>query len=72
MWRTGPRVGTVEAFDEARGIGTVVDDEATPYRFHCTALTDGTRSVAVGTRVVFEAVPAHLGQLEARAIGVLR
>jgi cold shock CspA family protein len=63
-----PRSGRVETFDEARGIGTVADDAGGSYPFHCTALTDGTRTVAVGTPVVFEVAPTHLGRLEARAI----
>jgi cold shock CspA family protein len=65
---TGPRPGRVEAFDDARGIGTVVDESGRSYPFHCTALTDGTRSIAVGTRVVFEVAAAHLGSYEARSI----
>lgn len=66
---SAPRIGRVESFDEARGIGTVVDDEGgRAFPFHCTALTDGTRTVAVGTRVVFELSATHLGQVEARSI----
>ena len=34
--------------------------------FHCTAIADGTRRIAVGTPVMFVVVPGTLGQLEAR------
>jgi len=65
----GPRPGTVHAFDDDRGLGTVTDDEdGTSYPFHCTALTDGSRRVAVGTRVTFLAVAGHLGRMEARQL----
>ena len=65
----GPRAGTVAAFDDDRGTGTVTDDDGTSYGFHCTALTDGSRRVAVGTRVTFLVAAGHLGRLEARGIG---
>lgn len=72
MPATGPRVGRVDSFDDARGVGTVVDDEnGTAYQFHCTAITDGTRTVPVGTVVTFEIAPSHLGRLEARTVGAL-
>ena len=68
-----PRTGRVTDFDEPRGIGTVVEldaagSEGDSYPFHCTALTDGTRSVAVGTAVVFELAATHRGRVEARAM----
>ncbi len=65
----GPRPGTVTAFDDGRGLGTVTDDDGTSYAFHCTALTDGSRQVAVGTRVTFLVAAGHLGRMEARRIG---
>ena len=67
-WAPGPRTGRVEEFDERRGTGTVLSDDGTSYPFHCTAITDGTRTVAAGTRVVFEAAAGHLGRLEARSL----
>lgn len=64
-----PRRGTVTAFDEDRGLGTVTAEDGTSFGFHCTALTDGSRRVAVGTPVTFVVEPAHLGQMEARRVG---
>ena len=49
--------GTVIAFDEPRGLGTIEAD-GTEYPFHCTALLDGTRTIEVGTAVTFEVRPA--------------
>lgn len=63
--------GVVTAFDPERGLGTVVSDAGRELPFHCTAVADGSRSVEVGTAVVFEAAPGHLGRYEARALVVL-
>ena len=59
--------GTVSAFDEPRGLGTIEAD-GSDYPFHCTALLDGTRTVEVGTPVTFELRPASRGRWEATAI----
>jgi cold shock CspA family protein len=61
----------VQAFDDARGLGTVVDDHGREFPFHCTAIGDGTRTIAVGTRVCFVVAPGHLGRAEARRIDPL-
>jgi cold shock CspA family protein len=58
----------VTEFDEPRGLGTVQADDGASYRFHCTAIADGTRDVAVGARVVFSVVAGHGGRYEARAV----
>lgn len=63
-WR-GSRLGTVVAFDEARGLGTVAAGEGGEWGFHCTAIADGTRTIDVGAAVVFDVVPGHLGRMEA-------
>ncbi|MGH9092448.1 MAG: cold shock domain-containing protein [Acidimicrobiales bacterium] len=57
--------GTVAGFDEARGLGTVATDAGRELPFHCTAIADGTRTIEVGTRVVFRTAPGHLGRVEA-------
>jgi CspA family cold shock protein len=57
--------GTVVAFDDAKGWGTVRDDEGVEHFFHCTAIADGTRTIDVGTAVQYEIVPGHLGRWEA-------
>ena len=60
--------GQVRAFDEGRGAGEIVGDDGTAYPFHCTAIADGTRTIAVGTRVSFSVVPGHGGRWEAAAV----
>jgi cold shock CspA family protein len=57
--------GRVVAFDEARGWGAVRGDDGTELFFHCTALTDGSRRIAVGTAVGYRVAPGHLGRWEA-------
>ncbi len=64
------RLGTVTAFDEARGLGEVAADGAT-WPFHCTAIADGTRTIAVGAAVAFEVGPGHLGRDEASGVVAL-
>jgi CspA family cold shock protein len=62
--------GTVVEFDDAAGIGRVRDDGSGGEErfFHCTAIADGTRTIAVGTKVTYEVRAGHLGQWEAAAI----
>jgi cold shock CspA family protein len=61
--------GAVVAFDEATGLGAVRDEtDGREYGFHCTAITDGTRTIAVGTQVQFAVAPGHRGLWEARAL----
>ena len=59
-------LGTVTAFDVGRGLGTVTDGAGGEWPFHCTAIADGSRTIAVGARVAFEVVAGHLGRYEAR------
>jgi cold shock CspA family protein len=62
-----PLVGEVVEFDEDRGIGLVqVGDRAAP--FHCTAITDGSRRLEVGTVVAVRLGAGHLGRTEARTV----
>jgi cold shock CspA family protein len=58
--------GVVEAFDDPRGLGIVLADDGQTYPFHCTAVSDGSRHIDIGTRVIFVLAPGHLGRLEAR------
>ena len=60
-------LGTVVAFDDARGLGAIEAD-GTEYPFHCTAILDGTRSIEVGTAVAFEVRPGGMGRWEATRI----
>lgn len=59
--------GTIIAFDEARGLGSLEASGVT-YPFHCTAMVDGSRSIEVGELVTFGVRPAGMGRWEATAI----
>jgi cold shock CspA family protein len=56
--------GEVIEFDDPRGLGVVRAEGGETYRFHCTAIADGSRTIAVGTAVEFELTP-RLGEYEA-------
>jgi CspA family cold shock protein len=57
--------GSVETFDDPRGIGTIRAADGTAYPFHCTAIADGTRTIAEGTAVTFDVAPGTPGRWEA-------
>jgi cold shock protein len=57
--------GTIAAFDEHAGVGSVRSDDGADYFFHCTQIADGTRTIAVGTAVSFEVAPGRPGRWEA-------
>jgi cold shock CspA family protein len=59
--------GTVTAFDEQRGLGTVTAD-GREYPFHSTQIADGSRTVRVGQSVEFRVVPGRRGDWEAAGI----
>lgn len=63
--------GVVSEFDEPRGLGVVKGEDGERYVFHCTALSDGSRTVETGSEVVFATAPGHLGRVEARQIVVV-
>jgi hypothetical protein len=65
---TAPLVGDVVAFDDAVGMGVVEYGPGRRLDFHCTAITDGSRSIPVGSVVAFVITPGHLGRLEARSV----
>jgi CspA family cold shock protein len=60
--------GVVRTFDERRGVGEIDADGGEAYPFHCTQIANGTRTIAVGTRVRFTVVAGHRGRWEAAAI----
>jgi cold shock CspA family protein len=64
-------LGSVQAFDEQRGLG-VIEADGVEYPFHCTALLDGTRTVEIGTDVEFEVRPGGSGRWEATQIATRR
>ena len=61
------RTGTVAEFDEAVGLGLVEasDPAGGSFRFHCTQIGDGSRSIPVGTDVTFVVIPGRGGAWEA-------
>lgn len=60
-----PLIGEVVEFDDDRGIGCIkIGDRTAP--FHCTAITDGTRHIEVGTIVALRMAAGRLGRAEAR------
>ena len=60
--------GVVTAFDDAAGLGTVTADDGTTYPFHCTQITDGSRTIPEGAAVTFTVRPWHQGRYEAVAL----
>ena len=60
--------GRVSSFDDHRGIGEVTAADGSAYPFHCTAIADGTRTIAVGADVQFDIRPGPLGRWEASAV----
>jgi cold shock CspA family protein len=60
--------GRVVEFDDDRGFGTIDDESGRRLFFHCTAIADGTRTIAGGTDVEFEVVAGHLGRWEAASV----
>ena len=60
--------GVVVDFGDQRGWGTVQGDDGSELFFHCTAVADGSRTIAVGTPVVYDVAAGHLGRWEARGI----
>jgi len=57
----------VVAFDAEAGYGAVSSEEGSePLFFHCTAIADGTRTIAVGARVSYLVVAGHQGRWEAK------
>jgi cold shock CspA family protein len=59
---------TVVEFDEPRGLGVVETEAGERYRFHCTAILDGTRTIAVGTAVEVEVRNGPTGTYEATSL----
>jgi hypothetical protein len=64
------RSGVVVAFDARRGVGLVRTTVGERLPFHCVALLDGTRTVAVGTPVRCGVAAGVLGRWEAVDIAV--
>jgi cold shock CspA family protein len=55
----------VESCDDPPGLGVGGSDDGVDYPFHCTAVADGTRTIAVGAPVSFRVAPGRMGRWEA-------
>lgn len=62
------RRGRVLAYDENVGFGEIESDGGATYPFHATAIADGTRTIATGTRVHFVLAFAPRGRVEAAEV----
>jgi cold shock CspA family protein len=60
--------GEVVAYDASAGYGTIRGADAREWWFHCTAIADGSRLIAVGASGVFSLVPGRSGRWEAVGI----
>ena len=65
--RGARRRGTVTAFDESAGLGTISSDEGVDHPFHCIEIADGSRSIDVGVQVSFDLL-GKFGRWEAANI----
>lgn len=68
MARNRVFIGTVIDFDSAIGLGELRDDAGESFRFHSTAISDGTRNTSAGIRVAFTLRRGIDGILEAEQI----
>lgn len=64
----GAAAGVVAAFDARTGLGEITGADGQTYPFHCTAIADGTRTIAVDTNVTFTIAAGHQGHFEATEI----
>ena len=64
--------GTVTQFDAHVGLGIVTATDGRDFPFHCTQISDGTRTIAIGTAVDFTEIPGPLGRWEAAEISSRR
>jgi hypothetical protein len=60
--------GRVATFDDLAGRGEIEARGGLRFPFHCTAIADGSRTIATDTPVRFQLVPGPLGALEAVAV----
>lgn len=64
------QTGIVTQFDRKVGLGEITDGEGRVWPFHCAMLTDGTRTIEVGTEVQFT-TKFHVAREEAFEISSL-
>jgi cold shock CspA family protein len=65
------RYGRVTAYDEGRGLGSVETRGGAWFAFHSTAIANGSRRIAVGSRVSFVVVAGVGGRFEAASLSEL-
>ena len=46
--------GYVKSFDFEKGLGEIESDNGLELVFHCTQISDGSRSIEVNQKVIFE------------------
>jgi cold shock CspA family protein len=60
--------GRIATFDDHVGRGEIEAGGGLRFPFHCTAIADGTRTIAPDAAVKFRLRPGPLGALEATAV----
>lgn len=60
--------GVVETFDDAVGLGSIRCGSKILIGFHCIAIADGSRTIAVGTSVAFTVTTGHNGNVQAASV----
>jgi cold shock CspA family protein len=64
--------GTIAAFDDDAGWGTLRTEAGDEVFFHCTQIADGSRTIPVGVAVTAEVLPIGLGEWEATSVAPQR
>jgi cold shock CspA family protein len=57
--------GFVSSFDEVKGEGEITSNDGVQFYFHCVAIADGSRTIAVGTPVIARRHVGLIGRDEA-------
>lgn len=53
--------GRVAEYDDHKGYGWIDDTSGQRFFFHCTAISDGSRTIEVGAGVTFDVVEGRMG-----------
>ena len=60
--------GRVTEWDEHGGFGTIEAADGRSFFFHCTQISDGSRTIEVGATVRFDIIAGRLGRWEAARV----